>query len=132
MGSKYLKQMPTIKVRGWNGSKQVIGGGAGPKTAEDRRQLLCPQAQSVVAKFGGPRELARIFKECSDDPNDHYNPSTIYRWMYPKEAGGCGGELPLAALQLIMRVARLAGVILTTADIYPHLVDRPEMPAKAE
>lgn len=130
MGSKYLKPIPATRMI--KGRPNIVGGRAGPRTAEDRRKLCHPQAQSVVAKFGGPRELARTLKACSDDPKDHLHPSTIYRWMYPKEVGGSGGEIPTPALQLILKVARLAGVILSTDDIYPHMVNRPEMPKDTE
>lgn len=119
MGSKYVKNQPETYRAGKIIS--VKGGKRGPRTDDDRRALICPQAQSVVAKFGGPYELARTLKECSDDPEDHYSPSTIYRWMYPKEAGGTGGEIPTRGIQAVMKVARLAGVMLTTEDIYPHI-----------
>ena len=110
MGSKYAKEPPKL-------------GHGGPRGIDYRRSKIKPQAQSLISKFGGPRELARTFKACSDDPNDHYSPSTIYRWLYPRENGGTGGEIPLPALKLILRCARLAGVMLTTAEIYPHLVE---------
>lgn len=91
-----------------------------PSAAEKRSRPKYPQAQSIINKFGGPRELARTLKAASDDPNDHYSPSTIYRWLYPAPRG-TDGKIPIQALNVIMKVARLAGVILSSKDIYPHL-----------
>ena len=124
MKSKYIRPMPPFYK-----DKHLLklkGARKGVRTAEETRDLIRPQAQVIISKFGGARELARTLKECSDDPNDHYSPSTIYRWMYPRSKGGCGGEIPTSALQVILKCARLAGVMLTTAEIYPHLVDHPE------
>lgn len=115
MRSKYIKPQPETYKRG---SKVHVKGAS---KANNRPKLICPQAQSLISKFGGPRELARVLKAASDDPKDHYNPSTIYRWLYPVEKGGTGGNIPGPALTAILKVARLAGVILTTKDIYPHL-----------
>jgi hypothetical protein len=115
MKSKYVRPMPEISVEGY-----VRGGRTGPRTAADKRALIFPQAQTIIAKFGGPRELARVLKEVSDDPNDHYHPSTIYRWMYPQDVGGTGGEIPLPALKTILKAARVAGVMLTADEIYPE------------
>lgn len=114
MKSKYIRPMPEITIQG-----HVKGSGAGPKTAAEKRALIYPQAQTIIAKFGGPRELARVLKEVSDDPKEHYHPSTIYRWMYPEDAGGTGGEIPTPALKTIIKAARVAGVLLTPDDIYP-------------
>lgn len=126
MKSKYTKPTPIYKPvtkgLGLQGLKRGVG-----LTPELRRELtIIPQAQSIISKFGGARELARTLKECSDDINDHYNPSTIYRWMYPRDKGGTGGEVPTAALKSILKCARLAGIMLSTKDLYPHLVDFPD------
>lgn len=100
---------------------RVKGGGSGPKTAAAKMALLKPQAQFIIDKFGGARELARVLKEFSDNPEHHFAPSTIYRWMYPKDVGGQGGEIPARHIKLIIRAARFAGILLTDKDIYPHL-----------
>lgn len=87
----------------------------------EKRARIYPQAENIIRKFGGPRELARILKAVSENPKDHITPATIYRWMYPRERGGQGGEIPLKSLQIVLRAARLAGVMLSTQDIYPHI-----------
>ena len=121
MKSKYLRPMPPFYR---DGAKiKLEGFRAGTRTAKEERDLIRPQAQSIILKFGGARELARTLRECSDDPKDHFTPSAIYRWMYPRSAGGRGGEIPLPALQVILRCARLAGVMLTTDDIYPNVLN---------
>jgi hypothetical protein len=120
MKSKYLKPMPeTYRVK-----NQICVRGApdGVRTAAAKRDLIRPQAQVIVSKFGGPYELSRTLKACSSDPEDHYTPSAIYRWMYPRSKGGTGGEIPVHALHTLMKIARLAGVMLTTEEIYPHLM----------
>jgi hypothetical protein len=119
--SKYVNPTPEYFINS-NGEKAVHGIRSGPRTPEMIQALARPQAQIIIHKFGGPRELARTLKACSDDPEDHYSPSTIYRWLYPRDKGGTGGEIPTKPLQTILRCARLAGVMLTTEDIYPTLV----------
>lgn len=127
MKSKYIKPIPAIRSYS-NGTKDVVGARPGPKSADNLFELVRPQAQTLVAKFGGPRELARILRQCSDNPKDHITPSTIYRWMYPRSRGGRGGEIPLESLQIILKCARLAGVMLKTEDIYPNLVGHELVP----
>lgn len=125
MKSKYIKPMPeTYRVKN---QICVRGSASGPKTAAARRELVRPQAQVIISKFGGARELARTLKECSEDPADHYDASTIYRWMYPRSKGGTGGQIPADALRTLMKIARLSGVMLTTEEIYPHLVKESEV-----
>lgn len=117
MRSKYTKPDVTVYRRG--ADVHIKGTKKGPKNHEEMLERVNGQAQSLITKFGGPRELARILKETSG-PEFHYAPSTIYRWMYPREVGGTGGEIPTAALKRIKQIARIAGVILTAADIYPN------------
>ena len=125
MKSKYIRPMPAFYK---DGAKiKLEGGGDGPRTPAQNHALIRPQAQSIIMKFGGARELARTLRECSDDPRDHFTPSAIYRWMYPREAGGRGGEIPLPALQTILRCARIAGVMLSPEDIYPNVVNGPNV-----
>lgn len=76
----------------------------------------------MIDKFGGARNMARLFKECSDDPRDHYNPSSIYRWTYPVAKGGTGGEIPHQALKTIKKIARIAGIHLTADEIYGRML----------
>jgi hypothetical protein len=125
MKSKYTKPTPIYKPA--TNRLGLVGQGISGRLsdADIRRITILPQAQSIISKFGGPGALARTLKECSDDPKDHYNRTTIYRWMYPRDKGGTGGEVPTAALKSILKCARLAGVMLSSEDIYPHLVSFP-------
>lgn len=75
------------------------------------------QAVRVIEKFGGARRLAVILKTV--DPENSLNPSSIYRWTYPREKGGTGGVIPTAALPLLIRAARMEGLFLTPEDLYP-------------
>lgn len=126
MKSKYIKPLPQTRTYS-DGTTDIIGGKKGPRTLQEQLALKRSQAHIIIDKFGGPMELSRILRQCSDDPKDHYAPSTIYRWMYPRDKQGTGGEIPLMALQTILRCARLAGVILKTEDIYPNIVEPPEI-----
>lgn len=109
---------PAVATRRNGRTIQIIGGKSGPRSREARALLVHPQAESVINKFGGARELARAIKDCF--PEDHYNPSSIYRWMYPKSAGGTGGEIPGYALKKIIKAARMMGILLTPEDLYPQ------------
>ena len=113
---KHIRPAATTRRNGR--TVQIVGGRPGPRSREAQLLLVHPQAESVINKFGGARELARAIKALS--PDDHYNPSSIYRWMYPKSAGGTGGEIPGPALKLIIKAARFAGILLTPEDLYPQ------------
>lgn len=69
------------------------------------------QSERVVAKFGGPLELAGILK-CSA--------ARIYKWNYPRSKGGCNGLIPTKAMDAIITLARLHGVLLTDDDLKPR------------
>ena len=122
---KYLKERPESYL---TGNRIVVKRPPGRKPKSAANEMHCPQAQNIIEKFGGARELARVLAEVCPDPKDHYNPSTIYRWTYPRSVGGSGGEIPAYALKTIVRVARIAGVLLTSADLYPHLFEPPSPP----
>lgn len=68
------------------------------------------QAERVIEKFGGPKNLARIIGR---------DVATVYKWMYPKTKGGTGGLIPTQALTEVMAAARQQGIFLTTADLFP-------------
>lgn len=71
----------------------------------------CTQAERVIAKFGSAYRLARLLNK---------DPAAVYRWTYPKNRGGTGGLVPASAMQHILRVARLEGVLLTPEDLDPR------------
>lgn len=74
------------------------------------------QADRVVWKFGGPIRLSLILKAIGR-PKD---PSSIHRWMYPKEEGGSGGIIPGRAWPDLFMAARAEGVLLTSEDLDPR------------
>lgn len=131
LGDKRLGRKPKytrVVVDTYRVKSQICVRGArpGPRSAEEKRMFFAlPQAQSIIHKFGGARELARVLREMSDDPKHHLNPSSIYRWMYPREVGGFGGEIPARHIKLIIKAARFAGIFLEEKDIYPHLFPPP-------
>lgn len=77
-------------------------------------------AEIVIAKFGGARNLMRALKQV--DPEMALNPSSIYRWTYPKSKGGTGGVIPTRTLPKLMKAARLVGIFITSEDLYPNKV----------
>lgn len=109
---------PATATRRNGRTVSIVGGKPGPRTREAQQLLLHPQAETVINKFGGARELARAIKELF--PEDCYNPSSIYRWMYPVSAGGTGGEIPAPALKKVIKAARYMGILLTPEDLYPQ------------
>lgn len=85
-------------------------------------RAVYPQAQNVIMKFGGPYKMAKQLREIyPDDPEYHLAPSTIYRWMYPREAGGTNGEIPVRVLKGIVKAARIAGIMIAPEELYPHI-----------
>lgn len=80
------------------------------------------QADRILRKFGGPRRLAKLLKAI--DPNTALNPSSIYRWRYPRDRGGTGGLIPTAAIPLIQKAAVVDGILLSQEDLYPGPVTK--------
>jgi hypothetical protein len=111
---------PAVATRRNGRTINVLGGKSGPRSREVKDSLIHPQAETVVHKFGGARELARAIQAAFPDPKDHYNPSSIYRWMYPLSVGGTGGEIPAGALKKVIKAARYAGILLTPEDLFPQ------------
>jgi hypothetical protein len=68
------------------------------------------QARRIFQKFGNARRLAQAIG-CQ--------PSTVYRWDYPKDKGGTGGLIPSSALPEVLEAARQAGIFITSDDLYP-------------
>lgn len=87
---------------------------------QDGKSELRSQAQRVIDKFGGHRRLAAILN--SIDPKFSRNPTSLYRWTYPRERGGTAGVIPTSALPLIIKAARIEGIFLTAEDFYPGLL----------
>lgn len=113
---------PQLETRQTGAVIQYKGAGPGAPSLEEMRARVNPQAETVIRKFGNARELARVLKAAfPDEPRFHYDYSAIYRWMYPVEVGGTGGEIPTAALKAVLRAARFAGILLTPKDIYPKI-----------
>lgn len=77
------------------------------------------QAERIIHKFGGARELARLFAACGC-PRD---PATIYKWTYnsgPNRKDGTNGLIPTQAWPDLFRVARYSGVMITAEDMDPR------------
>lgn len=74
------------------------------------------QAAHIINRFGGARSLSRALALVGE----HRDPSTIYKWTYPKSEtngrGGTGGVIPSSVWSAIIRAAHVDGIVLTTAD----------------
>lgn len=76
------------------------------------------QAQRVIAKFGGARQLAQALSRL--ELGKRRDAANVYRWTYPKSKGGTGGLIPSSAMADVLEAARLDGVLLTAEDIDPR------------
>lgn len=81
------------------------------KTPKHLKQEPATQAEHVIARFGGPIELAAAIG---------YTAAAVYKWTYPRHKGGCHGLIPTRALDRILTTARLFGVLLTANDLKPR------------
>lgn len=70
------------------------------------------QAERIISKFNGARNLARALKEVGINRA----PSSIYRWAYPTEKGGLGGVVPPKLWPAIIKAGRLYGILITPDD----------------
>lgn len=86
---------------------------------KERLDLIYPQAENIIRKFGSAYKLAAAIKACYPNPEDHYCPSTIYRWAYPVSAKGQGGVIPADALKKVVKAARIEGIYLDPLDLLP-------------
>lgn len=59
----------------------------------DTKNSISPVAQRVIAKCGGYKEAAQIVGRSE---------SWVYRWTYPKNRGGTGGDVPKEAQQILV------------------------------
>lgn len=101
----------------------------GRRPKEIRDALIVPQAQTIIEKFGGVPNLVRALNAVRPQG---YNPSSVYRWNYPVNKKGTGGEIPTRALKDVVRAARMEGILLTSEDLYPHLVHPTVEPDEGE
>lgn len=71
------------------------------------------QADRIIARFGGVKHLARAI---------NYSQAAVYKWNRPQYKGGSDGLVPTRALERIMTVARMFGVLLTEEDLKPRTI----------
>lgn len=88
-----------------------------PDTQEEWRPPKPNQAERIIAKFGGVKELHAIFREL----NCERTIQTIYKWTKPKgKSQGTGGFIPPKDWNDLWRAARYAGVVITSEDMDPR------------
>lgn len=81
------------------------------------------QADSILARFGGPRRLVAALARLADttgDESKRRNPATVYKWTYPRDKGGTGGYIPSSAWEDVRQAARLEGILLKPEDWFPE------------
>ena len=66
-------------------------------------------AEIVIEKCGGHKEVARITGRSL---------ATVYKWTYPPERSGTGGEVPLGAAKSLLAAARRGEVDISPADFF--------------
>lgn len=77
-----------------------------PATPNSMNTPTSQQAKKILDKFGGPAAAAKVLG---------LQRSTVYRWTWGKPAG-TGGYIPVSAIPLVRRAARLHGILLTNDD----------------
>ncbi len=92
-------------------------------TPEQRKRQVYPQADNIIDKFGGAPELCRMVNLILPEGMPKWVPSTVYRWTYPVESQGQGGEIPTRKIKMVLKAARYAGIVITIEDLYPKLFD---------
>lgn len=107
------------KTRNSLGNVRTNGERQGMISDADLERSKQTQAQRVIHKFGGARALCRALNEVCGEDKRYYNPSSIYRWTYPRDKGGTGGTIPTRAMVYIFKAARLYGLLLTEEDFFP-------------
>lgn len=60
-------------------------------------------AKKIIQLFGGINPLATAIGK---------DPTTIYRWTYPKEKGGTGGTIPASSMKKVLLAAKQQGLSL--------------------
>lgn len=66
-------------------------------------------AEKIIEKFGGAGELARALGVA---------PSTVYRWVYPRNRRGTGGIIPPENHLKILDLARERGIEISPEDFF--------------
>jgi len=69
------------------------------------------QAERILERFGGARRLAPLIGR---------DPATVYKWTYPRSAGGTDGLIPTKSYDKVLKAARAEGIYLTPADLDPN------------
>lgn len=65
-------------------------------------------AEVVIDVFGGVRATARVAE---------VNPSTVCRWLKPRQHGGTGGMVPTEHMQHLLEAALAMGKLLTAEHL---------------
>ena len=81
------------------------------RTPNHLKREPATQAERITARFGGPLGLAKAIG---------YTDAAVYKWNYTKDKGGCNGLIPTRAMDRILSVARMFGVLLTIDDLKPR------------
>lgn len=80
------------------------------RTPNHLKREPATQAERVIAKFGGPLELAKAIG---------YTYAAVMKWNYRREKGGCNGLIPTRAMDRIKTNARMFGVLLDAETLMP-------------
>lgn len=83
---------------------------------------MITQAERILGLFGGASRLHRILRGLGRGKNV----ATYYKWTYPKEKGGCGGQIPTQCWPDILLAARVEGIHITSEDMDPRAVQNDE------
>lgn len=67
-------------------------------------------ACSIVRKLGGPKTVSSIVG---------IHRTRVYKWMYGREVGGTGGQIPFRYAPALIAAARQAGIALSAEDFLP-------------
>jgi hypothetical protein len=122
----YYKRVPTFRGHFAQYTYFKPDGSNAPKckTSKDEDpRFVYPQAANIIDKFGGARELCRMYNAALKPGEKGLNPSSVYRWTYAPKDLGTGGEIPTRRIKGVLRAARLFGILITIEDLYPKLFD---------
>ena len=74
-------------------------------------EVVADQASKIIKKLGGYGRTSRLLGVAR---------STVYRWTWPRSAGGTGGIIPPKMLPSLILAARRDGILLSPQDLYPE------------